>query len=205
MKIRSSVIALSVSATGLIFMNCGGDKHHHGAHSEKDAKESMTSEVSKPVHDVDQKFQEQLTAVFTSYVDLQEAFVSSDPSKVQKEASETTDALKNVDMTLLSGAAHNDWMVYVAPIESSLTEIAGSGDIEAQRKAFTTVSDNLYKSIKSFGLVGEDAYYTYCPMAFDNQGSHWLSDNDKIRNPYFGDKMLTCGHVKEKLASQSSN
>ena len=113
--------------------------------------------------------------------------------------------MKNVDMTLLSGAAHNDWMVYVAPIESSLTEIAGSGDIEAQRKAFTTVSDNLYKSIKSFGLVGEDAYYTYCPMAFDNQGAHWLSDNDKIRNPYFGDKMLTCGHVKEKLASQSSN
>jgi Cu(I)/Ag(I) efflux system membrane fusion protein len=36
-------------------------------------------------------------------------------------------------------------------------------------------------------------------MAFNNEGAYWLSDSEQIRNPYFGDKMLTCGVVKEKL------
>jgi hypothetical protein len=34
-------------------------------------------------------------------------------------------------------------------------------------------------------------------MAFDNRGAHWLSDESTIKNPYFGDKMLTCGSVEE--------
>ena len=101
-------------------------------------------------------------------------------------------------MKLLSGAAHNDWMTYLAPIESSLKEIQSSGDVEVQRKSFSTLSDNLYKSIKAFG-IGKDAYYEFCPMAFNNEGGYWLSDQDQIRNPYFGKAMLTCGEVKEKL------
>jgi Cu(I)/Ag(I) efflux system membrane fusion protein len=36
-------------------------------------------------------------------------------------------------------------------------------------------------------------------MAFDNKGAYWLSDQAKIRNPYFGDKMLECGEVKDTL------
>jgi hypothetical protein len=36
-------------------------------------------------------------------------------------------------------------------------------------------------------------------MARNNQGGFWLSDDEEIRNPYFGDKMLTCGSVTEKL------
>lgn len=31
-----------------------------------------------------------------------------------------------------------------------------------------------------------------------NEGAYWLSDQ-QIRNPYFGEKMLTCGSVEEKL------
>jgi Cu(I)/Ag(I) efflux system membrane fusion protein len=84
-------------------------------------------------------------------------------------------------------------------MESALKEIQASSDIEQQRKAFSALSDSVYKSIKAFGLGGATAYYEYCPMAFDNEGAYWLSDAEQIRNPYFGDKMLTCGSVKEKL------
>jgi hypothetical protein len=48
-------------------------------------------------------------------------------------------------------------------------------------------------------LGGTTAYYEFCPMAFNNSGAYWLSDNAVIRNPYFGDKMLTCGSVEEEL------
>ena len=90
-------------------------------------------------------------------------------------------------------------MNYLTPIQSSLKEIQGSTDIEAQRKAFSNLSDNLYKGAKAFGLGGKEIFYAYCPMAFNNEGAYWLSDQQQIRNPYFGDKMLTCGEVKEKL------
>lgn len=46
-------------------------------------------------------------------------------------------------------------------------------------------------------------YIQYCPMAFHNQGAHWLSLDSVIRNPYFGDKMLTCGEIQGKTGSLS--
>jgi Cu(I)/Ag(I) efflux system membrane fusion protein len=130
---------------------------------------------------------------------LKDAFVATDAAKVKAEASETKQALAKVDMKLVSGAAHNDWMNYLSPIETALKEIEGSSEIEAQRKSFSTLSDNMYKSAKAFGLGGKQAFYEFCPMAFNNEGAYWLSEQEQIKNPYFGDKMLTCGQVKEKL------
>jgi len=169
-------------------------EHHDSAE-----EESKIAEATAPQFEVDNEFQEQLGSLFTSYVQLKDALVASNAPDVKASASKTKDALKNVDMKLLSGQAHNDWMAYLAPMESALTSIESSTDIEEQRKSFSTLSDNFYKSIKAFGLGGKEAFYEYCPMAFNNEGAYWLSDQEKIRNPYFGDKMLTCGEVKEKL------
>jgi hypothetical protein len=214
MKTKSIFFSLLFASTAFALLaNCSGNKKDehateahegHEDHEGHDKNEHATNaeavaEASGPQFQVDSKFQEQLAAVFTAYVELKDAFVSSDAAKVKAEATETKQALSKVDMKLLSGAAHNDWMSYVAPIETSLKEIEASTDIEVQRKAFSTLSDNMYKSIKAFGLGGKEAFYEYCPMAFNNEGAYWLSDQSQIRNPYFGDKMLTCGQVKEKL------
>jgi Protein of unknown function (DUF3347) len=90
-------------------------------------------------------------------------------------------------------------MTYAGALESALKEIQSSDDIETQRISFSKLSDNMYKSIKAYGLGGTTAFYEYCPMAFNNAGGYWLSDVAEIRNPYFGDKMLKCGSVQEKL------
>jgi hypothetical protein len=207
MKTRSIFFSFLLAVTAFTFLtNCSGDKKdeadagtHEGQYKKEDESRSIAAEAGEPQFQVDQEFQEQLSSVFTSYVELKNAFVESDTKKVQSEASETKDALAKVDMKLVSGAAHNDWMNYLTPIQNSLTEIRSSDDIEAQRKSFSTLSDNLYKSVKAFGLGGKEAFYEYCPMAFNNEGAYWLSYDKEIRNPYFGDKMLTCGEVKEKL------
>lgn len=193
-----------LGAVAFAYISCSGDKQGHGEHASHEAHEHAsgsqhTSEAVEPQFQVDDKFQQQLSTAFASYVDLQEALVSSAPKEVQQEASKTSSALASVDLSLLSGAARNDAKTYIASMESSLKEIAASEDIEVQRKSFSALSDNLYKSVKAFGLGGEEAFYTYCPMAFNNEGGHWLSDEEKVSNPYFGDKMLTCGEVKEKL------
>jgi Cu(I)/Ag(I) efflux system membrane fusion protein len=199
------------SATAFAFLpNCSGNKKDeadtalHDEHATHDSTghasvSIATTEATEPQFQVDASFQQQLASVFTSYIELKDAFVSSDANKVKSEAKETSETLAKVDMKLVSGAAHNDWMNYLSPLQSSLKEIQGSTDIEAQRRAFSTLSGNLYKSVKAFGLGGKEAFYEYCPMALNNEGAYWLSDQAQIHNPYFGDKMPTCGEVKEKL------
>jgi hypothetical protein len=189
-------LALGVAA-------CGGKKaehdHEHGAQSQDSTSVTEAPAASSAQHTSDPEFKKQLTVVFDRYANLKDAFVSSDAAKVKQEATTTLGALEKVDMKLVTGAAHHDWMTYLGGMQKSLQEISASTDIETQRIAFSDLSNDLYKAIKAFGLSGETAYYEFCPMAFDNKGAYWLAKEEKIQNPYFGDKMLTCGSVEEKL------
>jgi hypothetical protein len=214
MKIRSMFYSLLLSAAVFTFLaNCSGnkkeaaevsrqaeheghDKHAMGDSTKHASPSGAAADASEPQFQVDASFQNQLAGLFTSYVALKDAFVASEVNKVKDEAKQTDEALAKVDMKLLSGAAHNDWMNYLSPIQNSLKEIQASSDIEAQRKAFSNLSDNLYKSVKAFGLGGKEAFYEYCPMAFNNEGAYWLSDQAQIRNPYFGDFIIVTIFVK---------
>jgi len=193
------IFFLIATAVFLVLSNCSGGKKAGPDETQPVVTNEKAPEATGPQFAVSESFQQQLGKVFTSYVALKDAFVASDIEKVKSEASMTSQAVAGVDMKLLSGAAHNDWMSYLTPIQTSLKEIEGTADIEVQRKAFSALSENLYKSIKAFGLAGTEAFYDFCPMAFNNEGAYWLSDKAAIRNPYFGDAMLTCGSVKETL------
>ncbi|MCK4889637.1 MAG: DUF3347 domain-containing protein, partial [Candidatus Aminicenantes bacterium] len=39
------------------------------------------------------------------------------------------------------------------------------------------------------------------PMAFDNKGAFWLQKGQDVRNPYFGESMLTCKDSIEKIST----
>lgn len=198
-KIQSILLATIVL---LALGACTAKKETAEAETHNDhatASPEKAASTSAPQFQVDAAFQQQLTGVFTSYISLKDAFVDTDAAKVKTEAANVAQALAKTDMKLLAGAAHNDWMSYMAGLEGALKSMQSSDDIEAQREGFKNLSENLYKSIKAYGLGGTSAFYDYCPMAFNNTGAYWLSNEEKIRNPYFGDKMLTCGSVKETL------
>lgn len=202
MRTRSIALSLLMASAFLLF-NCGEKKD--GASKEEQAAEEHASgstasaEAAAPTYTVDAEFQKQLADVFNAYVAMKDAFVASDAATVKTSATTTKGALQKIKMQALSGVAHNDGMTWFTNIETELTKIEATADIEAQRESFSAVSDNLYKAIKAFGLGGVTAYYDFCPMAFNNTGGYWLSGDEKIRNPYFGDKMLTCGSVKEMM------
>ena len=70
--------------------------------------------------------------------------------------------------------------------------------IEEQRNQFRVLSNHLILVIELFGIE-ETAYKQYCPMANSDKGAYWLSKEEKILNPYFGDEMLKCGEVKQVI------
>jgi Protein of unknown function (DUF3347) len=206
MKLKSLFIATLYSlVTVFALSQCSAKKeeaaqeetHDESMHASND--EAPAPEASAPQFQVDATFQQQLSGVFTSYVLLKDAFVATDAAKVKEEAAKTQQSLSKVDMMLLTGVAHHDWMTFEGGLDAALKEMQASADIEAQRASFSKLSENMYKSIKAYGLGGATAFYEFCPMAFNNEGGYWLSNVAEIRNPYFGDKMLTCGSVQEKL------
>jgi Cu(I)/Ag(I) efflux system membrane fusion protein len=102
-------------------------------------------------------------------------------------------------LNLLKDEALMDWLGYLKILNENLDVIANSNDLTIQRKAFSLFSNSLYKSLKMFGAGGITVYYEHCPMANDKAGAYWLSNSKEIRNPYFGNEMLSCGKVKEIL------
>jgi Cu(I)/Ag(I) efflux system membrane fusion protein len=84
-------------------------------------------------------------------------------------------------------------------LDKQIKLVISSDKIKEQRLAFSGFSDQFYKAIKTFSLMGKTAYYQFCPMAFDNKGAYWISESKTILNPYFGKKMIDCGETKETL------
>jgi Cu(I)/Ag(I) efflux system membrane fusion protein len=147
--------------------------------------------------DTPEEFRKQLTAFVQSYLPIKDALVKTDANATKKTVSPAKASLSKVDMKLLEGKAHDIWMNLLMPMQVSLDKIGQSSEVEEQRKHFEILSDNLIDAVEYFGVVENTIYRQYCPMAFRDRGAYWLSAEKEIRNPYFGDMMLTCGEVKE--------
>ena len=144
-------------------------------------------------------FKEQLTALADTYFTAKDALVESDNKKAIEGANEVLSKASEIDMSLVKDKAHVYWMEQLKAIQSHAKKITETEDLEEQRKQFDFLSQALIKSLKVFGIASDTFYVQHCPMANDNDGADWLSNQEKILNPYFGDKMLTCGTVKDTI------
>ncbi|WP_339740453.1 efflux RND transporter periplasmic adaptor subunit [uncultured Sunxiuqinia sp.] len=172
--------------------------HNHGV---TEMGTETAAEKHSPVEPVqtDPAFRQQLTNVYEEYLGMKDAFIASEAHQVMVAAQEVEKSLKNVDMGLLKGDAHVAWMEQLKTLESTISRISKSMDIEEQRTEFAQFNLSFYKSLKMFGLKDKTTYYQYCPMANRDKGAYWFSETEEIRNPYFGDEMLGCGETRETL------
>ncbi|MFZ9982485.1 MAG: DUF3347 domain-containing protein [Cyclobacteriaceae bacterium] len=154
---------------------------------------------SEPRYQTEEVFRVRITDIFNVYVELKDAMVKGDLDSVKSSGLKMSEMLANTDPQQLRGAAQLDWKMYSEGLVDYLTRMKAAPDIASSRNLLQGLTENMYNTIKAFGLNGVAAYYAYCPMAFNNRGGYWLSDEKKIRNPYFGDAMLECGDVREQL------
>ncbi|ARV05752.1 efflux transporter periplasmic adaptor subunit [Polaribacter sp. SA4-10] len=142
-------------------------------------------------------FQNQLKVVFNDYIFLKDALVKDDSKNVIKEAKKLLENLVKVDIKLLTdNKAHTHWMTLEKEIKSATNSISKTSNIKEQRNHFKHVSSYITNAIEVFG-INEKVYHQFCPMADNNKGAYWLSKEEKVVNPYFGNAMLTCGEVKQ--------
>ncbi|PWK19596.1 efflux RND transporter periplasmic adaptor subunit [Xanthomarina spongicola] len=175
-----------------------GHEGHLGMDNKASKKESDHTNMNQRLT-VSEKFQEQLKVVYNNYINLKNALVKEDSKITSVNATSLLDNLGKVDMKLLSdNNAHAHWMSLVKEIQSSATSISKTSDIKEQRDHFKHLSSHLINAVQLFG-VNEKVYVEFCPMADNNNGAYWLSKEEKVINPYFGEAMLTCGEVKQVL------
>jgi len=142
-------------------------------------------------------FKNQLKTVFNDYIKLKDALVKDNSKKVAHEAKRLLNNLSQIDMKLLTdNSVHKHWMALEKEIKASANSISNMSNIKEQRNHFKHLSSYLTNAIELFG-INEKVYHQFCPMAGNNKGAYWLSKEEKVVNPYFGDAMLTCGEVKQ--------
>lgn len=156
-------------------------------------------DMSKTAMPADDNIKQQLTIVYKDYLMMKDAFVASDLQKVSDAAARVKLSLKAVDMNLLEGDDHVKWMKYSGDMENNLDKIISNKELNTKRETFVSFNEVFHDAVKTFGLTNITTYYQFCPMANDNKGAYWFSENNEIFNPYFGDKMLKCGSTKETL------
>ncbi len=132
----------------------------------------------------------EITDVLSAYMNLKDALVQSDFEKTTAAGKVFKEVTKgNVDAA------------YEKALMSITEKIIAAADVEAQRVEFEQVSVLMFALAENgqFETDGQAIYKQYCPMAFNSRGAYWLSMDESILNPYFGDRMLSCGYTEKTL------
>lgn len=163
--------------------------------------ETTESTISTPdlSKETPETFKKQLNSVVSTYLKLKDALVEAKNNEAKKFAEQMEKEMTKVDMKLLKGESHMYWMEKSEKINKAIKLIISGKTIDLQRASFDELSVELISCAQAFGLTEDKLYVQYCPMADNNKGAYWLSNQTKIRNPYFGDQMLTCGEIKDSI------
>lgn len=140
----------------------------------------------------------ELLPVITSYLNLQQALVKSDPKQATTAAGELDKVISGVHMASLKANQHKAWMQVKDKLAANAKGIAGTSDLKKQRTLFAGLSESMYALAKTTDL-SQPLYYNNCPMFNDGKGANWLSQEKGIKNPYYGSQMLTCGKTIETI------
>lgn len=172
--------------------------HNHGG-SEMPSTASPVKPKTVQSFTIDQKAKKSLRPLYTTYLDFKNALVADQLVEAKQYGGQLATAIEKVDMALFTGAAHNAWMEHSRTLKKALEHLPHFKSMEEIRGAFQQVSEGMINLTRSFTPFDTPLYIQHCPMANNNKGADWLSINAEIKNPYFGEAMLTCGEITDTI------
>ncbi len=142
----------------------------------------------------------QFAPVLAAYYGLKDALVADNGKLAAENGKAMKMALRKIDTKSWTAKERNAYEEVAKKLDTDAEHIGDNGGkIDHQREHFVTLSTNLSTLTKALKINSEPAYLQFCPMANGGKGAFWLSKENKVKNPYYGKSMLTCGSVKETL------
>lgn len=133
--------------------------------------------------------------VLTEYMKIKNALVAGKPKEAAEAGKALNIALDKMAGGLMTTSQQKIFRDFNGDLKENAEHIGANGDnIKHQREHFQLLSKNVYELVKVFGTK-QTLYKDYCPMV----KAIWLSETKAIKNPYYGNAMLTCGEVQESL------
>ena len=201
---RTFISVLALSA--ILFTACNNESgkanDNHQMHN--DTMQHATTKDSEAVKaiavtytKVDAQVAASIKAIADHYLHIKNALANDNSKDAASGANEMVAVIGKLDKSLLTAEQKTAYDKNEEKLKEHAAAIAANAEkIKDQRAHFVMLSESMYDFVKSFG-AGRPLYHDHCPMAKDNQGAMWLSETKDIRNPYYGEKMMTCGSVEE--------
>lgn len=185
-------IVFAIVMSGITLIACNSSNNKETATEEMSHSSAHTNGYVSP-------FTSPVNGILHIYFHMKNAFVNDDDKAAASAGNEMVKVLNNFDMDILRDDERKQFEDIADDIKEHAEHIgANTGNIKHQREHFVMISKNMYDLVKT-SSAGQQIYVDYCPMYNDNKGATWLSETKEIKNPYFGNAMLTCGKVTETL------
>lgn len=139
---------------------------------------------SSSIQAQDSVAQGKLKTLLTHYFNIKNALVAGDAPAAVDNANLFINTANTIDYKMISEGNLNALL-------NDATVISETKDLKKQRLFFSSFSANMIAIAKQVKLTDVAIYEAYCPM----KKASWLSTEKEIRNPYYGNAMLTCGKV----------
>ena len=134
-----------------------------------------------------------------AYFDFQTALSEDDITAAMEAIKSFSQTLSDINKSDLASNALRDSVLSVL---HTVHELETATDIDEIRDGFSSLSEAFRSILETSHVHFENSIFVFnCPMAFEGRGANWLSDQSDIRNPYYGDTMLTCGSLVDTLQS----
>ena len=166
-----------------------------GKKSMMNSSEAMPEDPGQMKMNLPETFQKDFTTVLSAYFELKDAFVSSNVEAVKANAYKMLQQVNSLKTEELGSME----VAHLKEMKQMLQAISENDNLENQRDHFIVLSRNMIAFASNLDEVETPVFVQHCPMANTNKGADWLSLSEDVRNPYYGEAMLTCGEVTQRI------
>lgn len=140
-----------------------------------------------------------IAPILSGYLAMNSALVESDSEGAAEAGKQILSGLEKVELNTIPEDKMERYKELAANIkEDSEFIIEDVGHLDYQREHLEDLSNDMLELIELVGTT-QKLYKIHCPMVSNDKGADWLSDTKEVKNPYYGDAMLTCGAVVKEF------
>lgn len=136
-----------------------------------------------------EKFDTQMQKVAEPYLKIQELLASDSTKGVAEFAKNIVEASKTLDTKMVTGEHAGHFASLPSNLNKAAEELSKAKGLESARSHFKQISQAMATWAGMSKPKGINVMY--CPMA----KASWLQKGTEVHNPYYGQKMLSCGEM----------
>ncbi len=136
-----------------------------------------------------QRFDQQMEPILESYLSIANALATDSLDGVSEKAEAIAKHAGSLDSASVSGEHAAHYKNVPANLKSAAQSLTKAQSLDDARESFKKLSQPMAMWVTMSKPKNIDV--VYCSMA----KASWVQKHGKVRNPYYGPKMLDCGDV----------